>query len=42
MSTEIIGLSHRERELVANVVRFNRQEFSYEESGEDSMLAPSW
>ena len=39
MSTEIIGLSHRERELVANVVRFNRQEFSYEESGEDSMLA---
>ena len=29
MSTEIIGLSHRERTVVANVVRFNRQDFSY-------------
>lgn len=38
MSTEIIGLSHRERTVVANVVRFNRQDFSYEECGEDSML----
>ena len=32
MSTEIIGLSHKEREIVANVVKFNHMEFeSYEE-----------
>lgn len=30
MSTEIIGLSHRERELVANVVRYNTVNFPYE------------
>lgn len=29
MSTEIIGLSHLEREIVANVVRYNVQEFGY-------------
>ncbi len=29
MSTEIIGLSHMERELVANVVRYNESEFDY-------------
>jgi len=29
MSTEIIGLSHREREIVANVVRFNHEAFEY-------------
>ena len=29
MSTEIIGLSHLEREIVANVVRFNHEEFEY-------------
>lgn len=29
MSTEIIGLSHREREIVANVVRFNHEPFEY-------------
>jgi exopolyphosphatase/guanosine-5'-triphosphate,3'-diphosphate pyrophosphatase len=29
MSTEIIGLSHREREIVANVVRYNHEEFDY-------------
>ena len=27
MATEIIGLSHREREIIANAVRFNSQEF---------------
>ena len=33
ISTEIIGLSHEEREIVADVVRFNHMEFeSYEES----------
>lgn len=29
MATEIIGLSHMEREIVANVVRFNHSEFVY-------------
>jgi len=29
MSNEIIGLSHVEREIVANVVRYNIQEFRY-------------
>lgn len=29
MATEIIGLSHKEREIVANVVKFNHQEFDY-------------
>lgn len=32
MSTEIIGLSHREREIVANVVRYMRKDFCYYES----------
>ncbi|SDZ85933.1 exopolyphosphatase / guanosine-5'-triphosphate,3'-diphosphate pyrophosphatase [Lachnospiraceae bacterium NK3A20] len=31
MSTEIIGLSHIEREIVANVVRFNHSDFVYYE-----------
>ena len=31
MSTEIIGLSGREREIVANVVRFNHRTFEYYE-----------
>jgi len=31
MSTEMIGLSHREREIVANVVRYNHEEFAYYE-----------
>lgn len=29
MSTEIIGLSHREREIVANVVKYNHMDFDY-------------
>lgn len=29
MATEIIGLSHSEREIIANVVRFNTLEFCY-------------
>ena len=29
MATEIIGLSHAEREIVANVVRFNHSRFIY-------------
>lgn len=32
MSTEIIGLSHMEREIVANVVKYNHAEFDYSES----------
>jgi exopolyphosphatase/guanosine-5'-triphosphate,3'-diphosphate pyrophosphatase len=31
MSTEIIGISHIEREIVANVVKFNHEEFVYYE-----------
>ena len=34
MSTEIIGLSHQERELIANVVRYIKQPFHYD-YGED-------
>lgn len=29
MATEIIGLSHAEREIVANIVKFNKTEFTY-------------
>lgn len=29
MATEIIGLSHTEREIIANVVRFNHSKFQY-------------
>lgn len=29
MSTEIIGLSHKERKMVANIVRFNHEPFEY-------------
>lgn len=29
MATEMIGLSHKEREIVANVVRFNHSKFHY-------------
>ena len=29
MATEIIGLSHAEREIVANVVRYNHSDFTY-------------
>ena len=39
MSTEIIGLSHLEREIVANVVRYNHMELdSYEELGRTTTL----
>lgn len=31
MATEMIGLSHMEREIVANVVKFNHEEFLYYE-----------
>ena len=31
MATEIIGLSHLEREIVANVVRYHLQQFKYDE-----------
>ena len=36
MATEIIGLSHHEREIVANIVRFNHSEFVYSGSEEDN------
>lgn len=36
MSTEIIGISHRERAMIANLVRYNSSSFpSYEELDED-------
>ncbi|WP_034487851.1 exopolyphosphatase [Butyrivibrio fibrisolvens] len=35
MSTEIIGLSHRERSIVANVVRFNHENFLYFDDSPD-------
>ena len=39
LSTEIIGLSHAEREIVANVVKYNHQEFGYfEELSRNSTL----
>lgn len=31
MATEMIGISHLERELVANIVRYNLQEYAYNE-----------
>jgi len=39
MSTEIIGLSHQEREIVASVVRFNHSRFVYDvqRMGADSL-----
>lgn len=30
MATEIIGLSHLEREIIANVVRYNIRDFEYD------------
>lgn len=38
MSTEIIGLSHLEREIIANVVRYNIKEFDYNEVHLESEL----
>lgn len=39
MATEIIGLSHVEREIVANIVKYNRVEFEYyEELGRRTTL----
>ena len=35
MATEIIGLSHLEREIVANVVKYNHLGFDYYETGGD-------
>ncbi|NLG05823.1 MAG: exopolyphosphatase, partial [Clostridia bacterium] len=32
MATEMIGLSHVEREIVANIVRYNKADFRYYES----------
>lgn len=31
MYSEIIGLSHKEREIVANVVKYNHQEYTYQD-----------
>lgn len=37
LSTEIIGLSHAEREIVANVVKYNHQQFGYYEEISESL-----
>ncbi len=44
MATEIIGLSHQEREIVANVVRFNHSKFVYygEKPGSGSLDRESY
>jgi len=40
ISTEIIGLSHEEREIVADVVKFNHMEFeSYEEIASSQLIS---
>lgn len=39
MSTEIIGLSHAERETVANIVRYNTKEFDYAARTDKSMTS---
>ena len=40
MSTEIIGLSYKEREIVANVVKFNHEDFeSYEEIASSQLIS---
>lgn len=36
MATEIIGLSHMEREIIANVVRFNHSRFIYYNQGKST------
>ena len=39
MATEMIGLSHAEREIVANMVRFNKTNFDYNaHMGKESYL----
>ena len=40
MATEMIGLSHMEREIVANVVKFNHEEFEYYDVAKASTLDP--
>lgn len=37
MSTEIIGLSHIERETIANIVKYNTKEFDYAAKAEKNM-----
>ena len=38
MSTEIIGLSHEERKVIANAVRYNQEPFSYEVVKDNMLL----
>lgn len=39
MATEIIGLSHAEREMIANIVKYNHLEFAYfDEIGNETQL----
>ena len=41
MATEIIGLSHLEREIIANVVRYNIRDFDYNKVQLEGELHPS-
>ena len=40
MSTEIIGLSHLEREIIANVVRYNIRDFDYDKVQLETQVHP--
>ncbi|MCD8225065.1 MAG: exopolyphosphatase [Clostridiales bacterium] len=40
MATEIIGLSHAQREIVANVVRYNIQKFRYDDTRFEAQASP--
>lgn len=40
MSTEIIGLSHLEREIIANVVRYNIRDFDYDKVQLETQIHP--
>ena len=37
MATEIIGLTHNERKMIAHIVRFNNKEFHYYHESDDTM-----
>ena len=42
MSTEIIGLSHLEREIIANVVRYNIRDFDYNRVELETQVHQGW
>lgn len=42
MATEMIGLSHMEREIVANIVRYNHSPFVYDEQGYNGLTREAY